>query len=558
MLSVLVRWGLHALCASTFSASLALAEPLPPAPAAAAAAAEPAPAPYSLDDLRRDLASHVSQPHLAGALFAVHVVSLETGDVLFSHDAERRMSPASNCKLYVGAWALDSLGGDYRIDTPLLATSAPEKTGVLRGHLVVRGTGDPSWRSADRSPEGFLRLLDPLVNAVASAGVTRIEGDVIADATALRLPLHGAGWTVDDLNHDYGAEVSSLTLESNYADLRASPAAAVGEPCVLELVQPHTGLHVVNRTATLPPDARARLEVRRQPGEAAVHVWGGVPLGAKPEITDVSVPRPAAWVAAALRDALVRHGIRVSGRARSIRWPEEPVGLEKAVSLARIASPPLRQLVKDFMKPSQNLETNLVFAHLGERSRTAETSAWTTSEELAVEGLAAFLARCGIDAGDVRFEDGSGLSRNNLATARATVRLLQFMDSHAEAEAFRDSLPVAGVDGTLRTRMRGTPAEGRVLAKTGTLRWASSLSGYVTTAAGERLAFSAMLNRSVQPSGRPARAEVEEIAVRLAALAVPARQMLHPEPGQRPAPPVGAGGDRAGSAPPRPLALSHP
>jgi D-alanyl-D-alanine carboxypeptidase/D-alanyl-D-alanine-endopeptidase (penicillin-binding protein 4) len=119
---------------------------------------------------------------------------------------------------------------------------------------------------------------------------------------------------------------------------------------------------------------------------------------------------------------------------------------------------------------------------------------------------------------EVRFEEGSGLSRNNLATANATTALLKTMATHPEAKAFADSLPVAGVDGSLRRRMKGTAAEGNVRAKTGSLRYANSLSGYVTTAAGERLAFAVMINRGIQPAGRTAREDLDDVAVMLAGL----------------------------------------
>ena len=140
-----------------------------------------------------------------------------------------------------------------------------------------------------------------------------------------------------------------------------------------------------------------------------------------------------------------------------------------------------------------------------------------TSEQLGIAELGKFLAQAGIKRDDVLLEEGSGLSRNNLATPNATVALLEFMARRPGAEVYLQALPVAGVDGTLRDRMKGTPAEGKVRAKTGTLRWANSLSGHVTTAGGEHLLFCIMLNRfhSIDPS-RPARAEVDTLAVMLA------------------------------------------
>src|SRR5207302_11296965 len=153
----------------------------------------------------------------------------------------------------------------------------------------------------------------------------------------------------------------------------------------------------------------------------------------------------------------------------------------------------LRDIAREVMKPSQNLYTDLLLANVGERRRTGDAPAVSgrrTSEALGILELNAFLAEAGVKKGDVLFEEGSGLSRNNLTTPNATVALLEFMNRHKCAGAYLEALPIAGVDGTLRNRMKGTVAAGNVRAKTGTLRWANSLSGYATTASGQRLVFS--------------------------------------------------------------------
>ena len=218
--------------------------------------------------------------------------------------------------------------------------------------------------------------------------------------------------------------------------------------------------------------------------------------------------------------ALARKGIAVEGLPRAVRWPEAPVARPGLAVLGEAVSAPMRDLVHGFMKPSQNLETDLIFGHVAELSRNDATPAGRTTEELGVAELRAFLQREKLPVDEVKFEEGSGLSRNNLTTANATVALLVAMARHRAAADFERSLPVAAVDGSLRTRMKGTPAEGNVRAKTGTLRYANSLAGYVTTAGGERLAFCVMLNRnSGQPPGRNVREEVDDVAVWLAAFA---------------------------------------
>lgn len=480
-----------------------------PAPAAAKSAVE----------LRERIEAHVTQPRFGGSLWGVRIDSLDTGRTLFSHHADRLMSPASNSKLYVGALALDVLGPDYRIVTPIWATAKPDDGGVLRGDAIVSGRGDPSWKSARRR-EDFWSIFAPFVAAFKQAGVRRIAGDLVADATHFHALPQGAGWTADDLNDYYGAEISALTLEDNYADLRIAPAPRAGEPATVELLHPLTDLTIDNRVVTVAADGERQITVRRLLGETTVHVFGQVPAGGKEEIAEVTVPRPAGWFARALKAALIQSGIPVDGVARSVRWPDATAVPVNGIKLGEIASPPMRELVTAFMKPSQNLETDLTFAHIGETRRTATTPPWREAEELALPVLREFLLRHGLPAGDVRFEEGSGLSRNNLTTANATVALLKMMTTHRAAQDFIGALPVAGVDGTLRRRMKETPAEGNVRAKTGSLRYAHTLSGYVTTAAGERLVFSLMLNRNAQqPAERSVRAELDDIAVWLAEFA---------------------------------------
>ncbi|MBC7367072.1 MAG: D-alanyl-D-alanine carboxypeptidase/D-alanyl-D-alanine-endopeptidase [Undibacterium sp.] len=482
------------------------------------AAVPPQPTPLppvaSLAELQAKIEEHVTQPKFAGAAWGVKIVSLDTGRTLYEHAANRRLSPASNSKLYTGAFALDQLGADYRMRTPILASVAVDGAGELKGNLIVSGRGDPSW-DPRRLKQDFMTVLAPFVAVVKKAGVRRIAGDVVADATYFRSTPQGGGWTADDMNDYYGAEISAITFDDNYVDLRVVPGAAVGAPCVIEMAQLYSGLTLENRTRTVGAGGARSISVLRVPGETTVQVFGELPLGGKEELTEATVPRPARWFAAGLKAALERAGIAVGG-ARGVRWPEASPTAAGDVKLGEVVSTPLREFLPVMMKQSQNLQADLIFAHLGESRRVPTTPAWTRTEDLAVAGLKEFLGRHALRPEDVIFDEGSGLSRNNLTTAAATVALLQFMATHRDAAVFADSLPVAGVDGTLRRRMKGTPAEGKIHAKTGTLRWATALSGYVNSTSGERLAFSLMLNRYQAAPKRAASQELDEIAALLA------------------------------------------
>jgi D-alanyl-D-alanine carboxypeptidase/D-alanyl-D-alanine-endopeptidase (penicillin-binding protein 4) len=463
--------------------------------------------------LQEQVDTFVRAPRFEGAIWGIKVVSLDSGATLAEFQPRVRQSPASNAKLYAGAVALTRLGGDYRIRTPLLATAAVRPDGTLPGDLVISGRGDPSWGARERKQE-FWSVFAPFIATLQQAGVKRITGDVIADGTWLRQPPDGESWTVDDMRYDYGAEISGITLCDNFVELRLTPGTEAGQPGKIEVLEPLSGLTFVNETVTRAAGAASSFSALRIFATSTVVLRGGVPVGGKPVLTEAPVPRPAQWFAVALKEALGRAGIRVDGAARSAVWPEPSV--PATVLLGQVESPPLRDLVAGFMKPSQNLETDLVFAHTGETRRTERTPATKRSDELALAELDALLAEAGVAPNQVIFDEGSGLSRNNLTTAEATVRLLQFMARHAEADAFRASLPIAGRDGSLRNRMKDTAAAGNVMAKTGGLRWSATLSGYATTALGERVAFSLMLNRHVGTAERRARDELDELAVMIA------------------------------------------
>jgi D-alanyl-D-alanine carboxypeptidase/D-alanyl-D-alanine-endopeptidase (penicillin-binding protein 4) len=470
----------------------------------------------TVEQLRQQIEAHLAQPKFSEAIWGIKIISFDTGKLVFEHHADRLMSPASNSKLYTGALALDRLGGQHQISTPVYATGTISRSGTLNGDLVIVGQGDPSW-NARRLGTNFWAIFEPFVTVLTNAGVHQISGDVIADATFFRGRPTGSSWTIEDLGEGEAASISAMTLNDNLAQLRVEPGATIGAPCRLTPLQPGTGLVISNRTVTAARNAPARLETFHPLDSNTIFLLGQMPMGGTNQILDLAVLQPADWFAAALKLALARHGITVSGQTRGVVWPQA-TGWDRsnAVKLGEVHSPPLHEVVRAFMKPSQNLETDLLLAHVGEMTRASNAPPQQTSEEAGLAALAGFLAAAGVPAGEVQFDEGSGLSRNNLTTANSTVALLLFMGKHREAKSFISALPIAGVDGTLRRRMLGTPAARNVRAKTGTLRWANTLSGYVTSAAGEKLIFSLMLNRYVPPEQGKRTDELDNIAEMLA------------------------------------------
>lgn len=231
-----------------------------------------------------------------------------------------------------------------------------------------------------------------------------------------------------------------------------------------------------------------------------------------------------------LRDALIKRGVKIDGRVRTVNArsggsilagisSSSASALPPPVEIASLQSPAFSLIAAHTMKPSQNQYTELILRTLGKVSPPpAALVANQDNERAGLAVLREFLRAAGVSDSDLVLSDGSGLSRNDMITANATVELLTYMSKHKYFPQFREALPIAGVDGTLRTRMRGTPAEGNVRAKTGSLSSVASLSGYVTTAAGEHLVFSMMLN-NYPDAAALRRDSIDAIAILLASFA---------------------------------------
>ncbi|HXI89645.1 MAG TPA: D-alanyl-D-alanine carboxypeptidase/D-alanyl-D-alanine-endopeptidase, partial [Blastocatellia bacterium] len=427
--------------------------------------------------------------------------------------------------------------------------------------LIVYGRGDPTM-AARLNGGDYFKGLEPLITQLVNAGVRRIEGDVVGDESFFAGPPFGSGWEWDDLQAYYGAEVSALTIDDNALDLFVKPADHAGIPCRITTGPPTSLVTLINRTQTSPKGTESQIVVYRPVGENIVYVSGRLPIDNSGYYSSVAVHNPAALFAGLFKDALAQRGIAVTGRTRVIDWKYRevtPLDLTKLIELGSVESMPLGDIVRETLKPSQNLYAQLLLLQVGERARFGavfgsmpgtiaadgsvkpgafpqpppnafDAHAGQTSEEVGVEVLNDFLNQAGVKKGTVLLEEGSGLSRRDVITPEATVALLSYMSRSRWAEQYRNALPVAGIDGTLQNRMKGTPAAANVRAKTGSLRYVYTLSGYVTTAAGEHLAFSIMLNNYYSAertaalrdssAGRPAlpapRDDLDAIAIMLA------------------------------------------
>ncbi|MBC8030669.1 MAG: D-alanyl-D-alanine carboxypeptidase/D-alanyl-D-alanine-endopeptidase [Pyrinomonadaceae bacterium] len=499
-----------------------------------------APAPAQVTRTVAELQSRISEvlrkPELAQAMVGIKVASLDTGQVLFESNANKLLRPASNMKLYSVAAAIDRLSPDYRFVTSVYAPAKPDAKGVVKGDLIIYGRGDPSI--GFRFNEGnYFKGIDDLAARIVAAGVKRVDGDLVGDESHFTGPPYGTGWEWEDLQWWYGAEVSALTVNDNYLDTSVKPGNKVGAPAVITTGPPDPLLRITNRVVTAPNGTKRDLEIYRALNSDVVEFSGAIALDDRGYNGRLAISRPALLFAYLLRASLAQQGVTIKGKTRTVDsysggsivpkgvriLPNTNLVLSSTlgvqpVEIARKESVPFSQIAAQTLKPSQNLYTELILRTLGEFSSSVAApppNPSRTSEGRGIEVVKTFLKEAGVDPSSLSLTDGSGLSRNDMITPEATLQMLTYMHSHRYAAAFRDALPVAGVDGTLRNRMKGTAAENNVRAKTGTLSSASSLSGFVTSASGERLVFSIMVN-NYPGSTDPPSVCIDPIAILLA------------------------------------------
>lgn len=524
--------GLVVLLGGIVERTAPAAPPALPAPAALAASQAPA-EPIQLatsaireweiapevDQLRSDLARVIAGPAWRNAQFGVLVVSLERGDTLFSLNPDLPLAPASNMKLYSTAAALYYLGPEFRYSTYVLA-DGEIRDGILHGDLVLYGTGDPAISS--RMLPGALTPLRALTDSLRAHGIREIRGDVLGDGSYFDDRWIGDGWREEYRLDSYSAPIGALSLAENIVSIRVGPGAP-GQPAEIRTMPSTAGLLVQNQVRTV---ASGNSSVRFSYDPDGLLIEGQIARGHPGVARTVTVVDPANFAASAFRNLLEQDGIAVAGTVRTVRDPaESPInrGAREALLagaptlpprvLGTHLSPTLAEIATVTNHVSQNLFAEALFKTAG---RIAIGDGSFDAGARAVQ----YFLECEqpIDFTGVTIVDGSGLSPLNRVTARTTIHLLDLMTRTDLWEVFHASLPEAaspnGGTHSLRGRMGGTPAARNLRAKTGTINNVSSLSGYVTAANGEQLAFAIFANEV--PSTWQAKRIEDAIGIRLA------------------------------------------
>jgi serine-type D-Ala-D-Ala carboxypeptidase/endopeptidase (penicillin-binding protein 4) len=445
--------------------------------AAAPAASSAWTSPHGAAALQSDLAGMIARNVRSGK-FGAMVVSLTRGDTLFAQNAGEMMQPASTMKLFSTAVALDRFGPEHRFSTDVLRDGPVGADGTITGNIYLRADGDPSM-SARFYKDPNLPMAT-LARSVAAAGVKHVKGDLVYDATAFDDQKIPDGWKSTYLGAAYAARVSALSLNENIVWVVVQPS---GKTAAVTL-EPATTAIPVRSTVRLVGGRGGRIIARRA-ADGGIDVSGSIGSSSGPLRYSLVVDDPALFTAGALRAALQSVGITVDG---TIKAGKTPGNAEKVASFD---SPPLSQIVSEMNRESINIVAELLFR---DASR-ASASNGTATAETGLANLREFLQKkVGVDPQAVKVSDGSGLSTLDYLTPRVMIELLSYAHRGPWSSAFHGSLPVAGESELLRRRMRATPAQGNLHAKTGTTNTVIALGGFVTAKNGEIMAFSFIYN----------------------------------------------------------------
>jgi D-alanyl-D-alanine carboxypeptidase/D-alanyl-D-alanine-endopeptidase (penicillin-binding protein 4) len=423
--------------------------------------------------LAPSLAAILKSPDMARSQVGVRVVEADSGRVLFDHNAQLPLKPASNMKVMTSAAALSLLRPEYVFSTLFLATSRPTG-GVISGDLYIKGYGSPGL-----SGEQWWLM----AREMKARGIERVQGDLVGDDSYFDGQDRPDGWPSHTEDAFYNAPVSALSADYNAVTIVVRPSRAGAAPDV-ELTPFASFFKIANRAMTTAGRSNLRVGRMFDGSQNVIVVDGSISAKSAPSVSYRAVEQPTLYALSSFREAAAREGIVIEGVTR------RGVAPEGAVRLYEHESRPLSDLVRTMNKLSNNYMAESFLKTLG-----AETAGAPGTVEKGAAAMMSFLDGLGVETRNLALRDGSGLSHaDRLTAASLTAVLLAMYRDFESSFEFITSLPIGGVDGTLDRRMVGGPAQRRIRAKTGHLNGVSSLSGYAFNRQGKALAFSILVN----------------------------------------------------------------
>ncbi len=436
-----------------------------------------------------------NDPSFHRAFWGVKVVSLDTGEVVYERNSHKLFVPASNMKILTAAAVLHLLGEDYVFQTPV-TTSGRISGGVLKGDLVVVGSGDPTIgaRFTGDNPVNALSgdpwaVFAGWAENLKKLNILSIEGNIIGNDHFFEQVDFGDGWSWDDLNYAYSAGFGALQFNETSTYMEIRPGKEIGSSAKARLIPQLESMSVESSLQTVNPECEVKVSVSREGRK--FFLSGQVPSGTGIFYQAVALPSPTRYFLDMLRETLEKNGISITGKSMDCDDLDSCHQAGERVLFTH-TSPPMKDILSVLLAISQNQDAETLFRLLDKKEQEK-------GDEGAVKTMEGLLSSMGVPPDAYEISDGSGLSRTNLLAPDTIVRVLQYMYRHDHGQEFMEMLPESGVKGTIKGRMKGTRANEKVYAKTGTLSWVRALSGYLKTEKGETLAFSMLVNNYNQP-----------------------------------------------------------
>lgn len=420
------------------------------------------------------------------AFEGVFIQRLRDGAVLYQRNADRVFLPASNNKILTSLAALMALGPDFTYHTQLLRIGHLTRDGVLHGDLILKGAGDPILSGTD---------LQELAQEARKAGIRRVLGALRYDDTLFDEQWYGDGWAWDDEPYYYSAQISALNVDENLITVHCFPGKKPGERVRLEITPLPSYVRVENSARTVPEKSANTLSCVRLEGQNVVRVSGDLPCGLPPNAypsVQLTIDTPPRFAATLFMQEIQKSGVHMD-HTIVIKGPPTP---SNAVLVAEHISPPLATILGLMNKPSNNLIAECLLKTVGAKMMGKGTGG---VDGTAVQSARALFEKVGMKMDEIHQADGSGLSRINFVSPRNIVIALTYLSAQPYFKVFYDSLPIAGVDGSLYARMKDTAAANNCHAKTGYVSQVNALSGYVTDKDGDMLVFSILFNNCLAP-----------------------------------------------------------
>ncbi|MCL4305913.1 D-alanyl-D-alanine carboxypeptidase/D-alanyl-D-alanine-endopeptidase [bacterium] len=437
----------------------------------------------SAGETSRSVDSLLALEPLRGSSWSILFVDMDSKRELVSTDADRLLIPASVTKLWTTAAGLEAFGADHRFKTKVLAQGQIDPQGGLNGNLLVDCAGDASFQVKARKDLGQAAL-NKLASELQSKGLKRVNGDLIIYTANYQHTCGNAVWEMGDLREGFAPAIDAVGFNSNVCHVKIEPGKAVGDTAMVTLEPPFAQIEIINDVSTATAGEESWIEYNITPCRDELEISGVMARGDKPQYLWFPIQNPAHYFGLALRDALARKGIEVSGQILVRREPVPSNGIQ----LIEWLSPPLSEIVAMINKDSDNYLAEYLLSAIGSVKRGQG------SPEAGLRYVMDVARNGNIHRDQLSLQDGSGLSRQNLMSAQAVVALLIRMAASSQGTVFEASLAQSGVDGTLSGRLSEPVLFGRVRAKTGTMTNVSALAGYIGLDNGKELAFAMICN----------------------------------------------------------------